>query len=99
MMNKLNFEQKEEKFFELVEEAAKKLHKRFFIDSGEGRDLETDRLYCEDISGWLIDEDKVNEFLKSDRNHEKWDEFYVFEEWENNNGEIKIDFKKYPIYK
>lgn len=95
----LSFEEKEENFIKLVDKEASKIKKRFFIDSGEGHDLETDDLYCEDIFGWLIDENLVDEFLKSDRESERWDEFYVCEEWSRVNNEIIIDFKKYPIYK
>ena len=48
----LTFEQKENNFKDLLARTAASKGCVFFGDSGEGRDLETDTLYCEDVSGW-----------------------------------------------
>jgi len=101
----LDFEAKERNGDALVEAAAAVLGSRFFIDCGEGRDIETDTIYLMDLSGWLVPADKIGEFLKTARNDrwgDVWREFFCFAEWRmdsNSEGDdIKIDFKKYPIY-
>ncbi|MDR2168404.1 MAG: hypothetical protein LBE35_11245 [Clostridiales bacterium] len=94
----IDFEIKENNGLRLVETAAAALNMHFFIDSGEGRDIETADIYLMDLSGWLIPPGKKEDFLTSDKNDDKWDDFFVFAEWRKNSEEIKIDFKKYPIY-
>ena len=42
------------KFFSLIQDEAKKHNAIFFADAGDGHDLETPELECEDMMGWLI---------------------------------------------
>ena len=94
----LTLDQKSANFTAILRKAANAQNCVFFEDSGEDNWLETDTLFLENVSGWLVPLDMKSEFLASDRNDEKWDEFFVFAEWRKNSEEIKIDFKKYPIY-
>jgi len=98
----ISFEEKEKNGDALVEQAARALSSQFFIDCGEGRDLETDTLYLMDFSGWLIPLDKKDIFSaipKQDRHSSTvWDDYFVFAEWRNHSGDISIDFVKYPQY-
>jgi len=94
----LSLEQKENNFTKILHDAASELKCIFYEDSGEGHDMVTDTLYCEDVSGWLIPLHRKDEFAKSDRNDNKWNRFFCFAEWRQEGDDIKIDFKKYPIY-
>ena len=94
----IDFEVKEKNGNALVEKAAAGFGSRFFIDSGEGRDIETDDIYVMDLSGWLIPFGIEKTFANSDRHDDEWNDFFCFAEWRQEGEDIKIDFKKYPIY-
>ena len=94
----LTLDQKSANFTAILKEAANAHECVFFEDSGEDNWLETDTLFLENVSGWLVPIERQNEFLASDRNDDKWDSFFVFAEWHKNSEDIKINFKKYPIY-
>ncbi len=83
------FSQKEENYTALIKAAAEKQGCVFFEDSGEGRDLETDTLYLEDVSGWLAPIGTPEKDAKKDEN-------YRFAEWKKcENGEFVVEFKRY----
>ena len=67
--------EKEEAFQQLIKNTAEALNKVFIIECSEGRDLETDKMYMEDFSGWLCPKDTPEEKQRDD-------EFYCFAEWE-----------------
>lgn len=84
------------KFFELVQKAAEKEKKVFFLDAGDGRDLETEDLEGEDLSGWLIPESKVNEFTpiwKENKVNDNWSKFFAFAIWEQKDDVVSISFE------
>jgi sporulation-control protein spo0M len=98
-MAELKFEQKMDNFTNLVYESANALDCIFFVESGEGRDMETDTLYCEDISGWLVPKAQEVEFTESsDKYDVKWDQYFVFAEWKQDGDNVKVNFNKYPIF-
>ncbi len=75
-----------EKFFAIVQDAARKKNCVFFLDSGDGREFETDSLEGEDLMGWLIPSDKATEFTKEWETgdvSDEWSDFYVWATWEN----------------
>ena len=83
------FSQKEENYTALIKASAEKQGCVFFEDSGEGRDLETDTLYLEDVSGWLAPIGTPEKDAKKDEN-------YRFAEWKKcENGEFVVEFKRY----
>lgn len=85
----ITFEQKEENFTAFLKAEAERQGFVFFEDSGEGRDLETENMYLEDVSGWLAP-------IGTSETDAKNDENYCFAEWgKNENGEFVIKFKKY----
>ena len=51
------------KYWEIVQEKARSLQSIYFLDSGEGREYFGNGIEAEDVSGWLIPEDKVTEFI------------------------------------
>ena len=95
----LSLKQKSDNFTVILREAAEYHGCVFMEDSGEGNELETDTILFENVSGWLIPFDKRDEFsTSSDRHAEKWNDFFRFAEWYKEGNDIRIDFKKYPIY-
>lgn len=92
-------EEKFERFWGLIREQAEKENSKFFMDCGEGRDIETDEVSGEDISGWLIPADHVSEFEKEWKKEapklDAWDDCICIAEWSNTGGQISIHFSKY----
>lgn len=87
---------KSDAFFKLVQEAAKKQGCRFFMDAGEGREIQNDRIDGEDLSGWLIPFNKTDLFEPNwgkNTISDEWGEFFTFAIWEEHNGDITIKFK------
>lgn len=85
-----------ERFFSLVQETAKKQHCVFFLDCGEGRDFLTQTMEGEDLSGWLIPQNSVQEFerqFRADHIDEKWFAFFTFAIWHETPDGIGIEFK------
>lgn len=75
-----------EKYFAIVQEAAKKKDCVFFLDAGDGRDFNTDTFEGEDLMGWLVPQDKVTEFVKeweSGNVSDDWSDFYKWAIWDN----------------
>lgn len=87
-----------ERFFRMVQDAAKKKHSVFFLAAGDGHDLVEDDLEGEDLQGWLIPDEKAEEFEKVFNEYqegEQWDDFFCFAEWKKDKDEIKIEFNEY----
>ena len=88
----MTLDEKENKYInEVVEPAAEKLGMQFIIESGEGRDLETEDMYMQDLGGWLFPKETPVEKQRSD-------EFYCFAEWSVVDDKAEVDFVKYEIY-
>lgn len=94
----MSFDKKEQNGINFIEQAAATLSSQFFIDCAEGRDIETDHLYLMDFSGWLVPNEKAVDFSHADRWNDEWQAFFVFAQWEIYEGDIKINFNKYPQY-
>lgn len=86
------------KFWNLVQEIASKQGKRFFLDCGEGREFFLDDMEGEDLRGWLIPIDDVEEFEKEwKKNHvsDKWIDNIYWAEWKEINNIITVEFNTY----
>ena len=59
------------RFFEIVQQAAEKRGRVFFLDAAEGNDLITDEIDCSDLSGWPIKPEEISEFETFWRNDEE----------------------------
>lgn len=84
------------KFFEIVQDAAKEKGCVFFLDAGDGRDFETPLLEGEDLMGWLIPENKVDDFKKeweAGDVSDDWSDFFMWAIW-NNPDRPTIKFKQ-----
>ena len=85
-----------ERFFSLVEEEAKKKNAVFFLDSGEGNDFENNDMEGENLSGWLIQNNKTNEFETAyieRADLSEWIDRYAWASWENKDGEIIVNIE------
>lgn len=83
--------EKFEKFFSIVQDAAEKRNSVFFLDAGDGRDFETDSIEGEDLMGWLIPKEKASEFesiWKRNDVSDDWSVFFGFATWENRDDPI-----------
>lgn len=90
-------------YIEFVLKKARPLGKTFVIDSGEGRDFEDEKtkMYVEDLSGWLIDEEYKDGLLEAIENdqHELYSKYYVFAKWYKTvNDDIEINFEECQNY-
>lgn len=82
------------RFFEIVQNAAKEKGCVFFADAGDGNDFETATLEGEDLTGWLVPHDKVSDFeplWEKDDVSDDWSNFFGFAVWEDANSP-KIKF-------
>lgn len=84
-------------FFDAIQKEASKSSSVFFLDCGEGHSVFGDKIICTDCSGWLIPNEKVDEFNKSfavfGDIDEKWDEFVAWVTWSGECGDPSIDIK------
>lgn len=85
-------------FFKQVQAAAAKKNAVFFLDSGEGNQFENETIECEDLSGWLIPNDKSEEFEKlfnvNDKIIDKWNEFCTFVSWRMDGESLIVTFEE-----
>ena len=68
-------------FFEKVQNHAVEMDCVFFLDSCEGNDRVVDGMFLADLSGWLVPNEKAEEFEKIWKNFDEdddWIEFFVF---------------------
>lgn len=84
------------RFFSIVQEFALKQGKTFFLDAGNGNDIELEDIEGENLQGWLISKDRCKEFDKEFSgdtiNDAKWGDFFCFAEWGLDNNSILIKF-------
>lgn len=85
-----------EAFFSIVQEAAKKEGKVFFLEAGDGREIITETLEGEDLQGWLVPESIADDFAKEwekDNIDDDWIDHFVFAVWKEQNNTIEIKFE------
>lgn len=87
-----------ENFLGLVQDAARKEGKAFFLDCGEGRSFCLGDLEGEDLSGWLIPLSDAEEFFlrfHAKEGVDQWLDCMVFARWNETEGGIGIQFETY----
>lgn len=85
-----------ERFFSLVEKEAGKKDAVFFLDSGEGRDFESDEMEGENLSGWLVPNSEAKKFETAYMERadlSEWIDSYAWASWENKDGEIVVNIE------
>lgn len=84
------------KFWKIVQDEAQKRDKTFFLDCGNGHSFEDDAIECEDLSGWLVDNDKADKFNKLFTSHtpigDEWADNIVFVKWQKNRDAFSVKF-------
>jgi hypothetical protein len=88
-----------QRFFELVRRAAAEQDALFFVYCGEGRELFTDTLEGENLSGWLIPKALTAQFLPAFQQgtvSEAWDDFLRLAIWRQSSTGIQITFHSFP---
>lgn len=88
------------RYFDIVQRHAEEMGGVFFTWAGEGRELVTDELDGENLSGWFIPADEADEFeaqWRKDRYRldERYDRSECVAEWSVEDGEIAISFRFY----
>lgn len=90
--------EKFKRFFEYVRSAAMAQGSVFFVDCGEGRELLTETLEGEDLSGWLIPQKEADRFqteFDAGNVGERWDDFMRIAIWLQSADGIRIRFKSF----
>lgn len=89
-------------YFSIVQEAAADLWCVFFLFCGEGYDLITDEIDCQDLTGWLVPSEDAADFEPiwkadnwKDLTAEQGD-FMVAAIWSGVPGEISVKFEPIP---
>jgi len=85
------------KYWNIIQKKAREQNKTFFLDCGEGNMFEDHEIECEDLSGWLIPDDKLTKFqkifLSDSAITDEWEDYIVFVAWNMQDGEIFVDFE------
>jgi len=84
------------KFWDIIQQKAKEQHKTFFLDCGEGNEFENQEIECENLSGWLIPDDKLEEFQKvftTNTISDEWEDTVAFVSWSFKEGNIMVEFE------
>lgn len=90
------------RYFSIVQETAAAQGCVFFLDCGEDHDLITDEIDCQDLSGWLIEEEAADEFerlwLARDWDMMTSDQMdaMVTAIWSGEPGNISVRFEPMP---
>ena len=84
------------KFFAIIQEEAKKQGAIFFADAGDGNDFQTAEMEGEDLMGWLVPLDKVEQFeplWRSSNIDDAWVDFFKWAIWAKSGNSIQISFE------
>ncbi|MBR4204459.1 MAG: hypothetical protein IKQ92_03185 [Clostridia bacterium] len=89
-----------ERYFSLVREKAQSLNSVFFLQAGDGHELEEDDMQGEDLWGWLIPislADRFENLWAHGYREGDWDEdYYCHAEWRrSDDGRLEIRFIEY----
>lgn len=85
------------KFFAVVQAEAKKRDAVFFADAGDGNEFATPTMEGENIMGWLIPTERVEEFeplWKKGEEDDGWTEFFVWAIWTKDGDAVSIRFEE-----
>ena len=88
--------EKFERYFELVQEAAAKDDAVFFADAGTGRGCETAEMEAEEMFGWLIPKNLAEEFKPGWKVSDilpKFDDYFKWAEWKRDGDKITVYFE------
>ena len=87
------------KYFAIVDQKARDRNYIFFISEADGREFYGDDIEGDDLWGWLIPNDRADEFEKlwaADKENDDWIEFFVCAEWRETKDGYDVSFVNYP---
>lgn len=85
-------------FFALIQTEAGKENSVFFADAGDGNVIETQSMECEEMMGWLVPNDQVEQFepiWNEDAVDDDWTDCFCWAEWFIEDEKVKVRFAKY----
>lgn len=86
------------KFFQKVQDEAGKRNAVFFLDFGEEKNIKFQDMELDDLFGWLVPLDQVNEFetaFTAFSDLQKWDDLSLWCISTVRNNELDIEFKSF----
>lgn len=89
--------EKFQRFFALIQAEADKCGAMFYADAGDGHNLTTSKLECEDMMGWLIPHAKVAQFeplWNASQIDDEWSDYFVWAVWYLDGETIRIRFEE-----
>ena len=91
-----------ERFFAIVQKEARSRNCVFFADAGDGIDVLLPGIEGEDMSGWLIPNNRADEFesqweTQTSSELDEWDDFFTFAEWKLEQGNLTITFNNHAV--
>ena len=84
------------RFFALIQAEAEKHDAVFFADAGDGNEFEAATMEGENMMGWLIPTDRVEEFellWQASAVDDDWTEFFLWALWTKAGDQIIIRFE------
>ena len=88
------------KFIDLVQAQAKKQGKVFFLECEDGHDASFDDMDVAELTGWLVPQEKAEEFEAvwlAWKEDDDWVDFYISVTWKRSKfGKIKVKFEEMP---
>ncbi len=87
------------KYFAIVDQKAKERNCIFFISEADGREFYEDDMEGDDLWGWLIPEDRADEFEKlwaEGKENDDWNDFFLCAEWRKKADGYDVEFVNYP---
>lgn len=88
-----------ERFFSVIQQAAQEKHAVFFVFAGEGHTFTTSNMEGEDLSGWLIPDEKATEFERQWQQNnslaalQEWVDYFVWAVWSFESGTLLVQFE------
>ncbi len=87
-----------ENFFSVVQETARREGCVFFLQAGDGNEFTTDTMEGEELMGWLVPNDKAEEFERlwmEKKETDDWTDFFRWAEWNLNGETVEVRFADY----
>lgn len=86
------------RFWEIIQSKAASEGMMFFADCGEGREFFLENMEGEDMRGWLIPANQIEEFKPEWEKYDvsdKWIDNIFWAEWSIQNGIVSVEFNTY----
>lgn len=88
-----------ERFFSVIQQAAQEKHAVFFLFAGEGHTFTVADMEGEDLSGWLIPAKRASAFEDQWAQNnslaalQEWTDYFVWAVWSFESGTLSVKFE------